>query len=115
MIYNILSHRTAICKVNDARQELECNDTGACQGNISAALFFIYYIWNMMKEIKSKKIKFSDDGTLYDSAKPEKTTELCIQMSNDITTIMKWTNKWRMPINLGKTKCMLFSKNGKNL
>ena len=31
-------------------------------------------------------------------------------MKEDLYKVMTWCNEWQMPINLEKTKCMLFSK-----
>ena len=114
LVNNILSSRSALCKVNNITQEITCNDTGACQGNNSAALFFTYYIRKMMKDTTCNRIKFSDDGSLYKSAKIEDIPQLSIQMKEDLYKVMTWCNKWHMPINLEKTKCMLFSKDHEN-
>ena len=114
LINNILTNRKATCKVNNIQEDFNCSDTGACQGSISAALFFIYYIRDMMDDIKSKKVKYSDDGTIYDSCPPELLQHLAITMSEDLSKVMKWSNKWRMPMNLMKTNAMLFCKNNNN-
>ena len=115
LVNNILSSRTALCKVNSINEEITCSDTGACQGNNSAALFFVYYIRKMMEDITCSKIKFSDDGTLYKSANIEDIPQLSMQMKEDLYKVMTWCNKWHMPINLEKTKCMLFSKDPENI
>ena len=110
LVKNILCNRRAICKVNDISKEFECSDTGACQGSNSAGLFFIYYIRKMMNDILSAKIKYSDDGTIYKSSEIENIPDLAKSMCEDFSTIMKWCKKWRMPVNLDKTKWMLFCK-----
>ena len=54
--------RSTLSKVNNTTQEISCNDTGACQGSSSVALFFVYCI-------RWCKIELLDDGTIYESAK----------------------------------------------
>ena len=114
LVNNILSSRSALCKVNNITEEIHCSDTGACQGSNSAALLFIYFVRKMMEEVTCKKIKFSDDGTIYESANIEEIPQLTTHMKENLIKIMSWCNKWHMPINLEKTKCMLFSKDPVN-
>ena len=67
-----------------------------------------------MEGVTSKKIKFSDDGTIYESAKIEGIPQLTTHMKENLIKIMPWCNKWHMPINQKKTKCMLYSKDPVN-
>ena len=65
LVWNILHNRTALVKVNDLNKSIPCTDTGACQGNSSAAVMFTFLIRKMMKNTSCNKIKYSDDGNLY--------------------------------------------------
>ena len=110
LVWNILHNRTALVKVNDLNKSIPCTDTGACQGNSSAAVMFTFLIRKMMKNTSCNKIKYSDDGNLYISGPPEEAQQMANTICNDLKLISKWSYKWRMPINLSKTKYMILNR-----
>ena len=50
-----------------------------------------------------------DDGTLWTCGSD--TEELAVLMDRDLQSISRWTFKWRMKLNEGKTKYVLFTRN----
>ena len=108
-IWNYLIERTFICKVNSIKKICTNSNTGVGQGSNCAALLFIFYIREMMNNNISKYIKYADDGTIYITGKNIKIMEELIQ--EDLQNINKWCEKWRMPINIKKTKVIVFRRN----
>ena len=100
----------ATLKVNDVEQDISDLDTGACQGSSSAAVMFTFNIRDMMKNVKSCRIKYSDDGNLYITGPPEKAQGMANLLSQDLNNISKWCFKWRTPINISKTKYMIWNR-----
>ena len=110
LVWNILHNRTALVKVNDLSKSIPCTDTGACQGNNSAAVMFTFFIRKMMQQTTCQKIKYSDDGNLYISGPPEQAQQMANIICQDLKSISKWSHKWRMPINISKTKFMILNR-----
>ena len=66
---------------------------GLPQGCVISALLFILFIVDCFENVKSKKVKFADDGTIWITGK--NWMELIKQLEEDFTKIMIWANKWR--------------------
>ena len=62
----------------------------------------------MSKNI-SNHMKYADDGTIYITGNNITNMEEIIQ--EDLQNINKWCDKWRMPINMKKTKVIVFRRN----
>ena len=93
LIWNILHDRKATVKVNDTQKVVSDLQTGACQGSSSAAVMFTFNIRDMMKKVKSCRIKYSDDGNLYITGPPDKAQEMANLLSQDLNNISKWCFK----------------------
>ena len=63
-----------------------------------------------MNEDQSYKTKYSDDGIIYKSSAIGNLLDLAQSTCEDFSAIMKQCKKWRMPVNLDRTKWMLFCK-----
>ena len=110
IVWNILHSRNATIKVNNSQTDLHDLNTGACQGSSSAAVMFTFNIREMMKNVQSCKIKYSDDGNLYITGPPEQAQEMANILSQDLNNIAKWCHKWRTPINMSKTKYLILNR-----
>ena len=110
IVWNILHSRNATIKVNNSQMDLHDLNTGACQGSSSAAVMFTFNIREMMKNVQSCKIKYSDDGNLYITGPPEQAQEMANILSQDLNNIAQWCHKWRTPINMSKTKYLILNR-----
>ena len=63
-----------------------------------------------MDGVKANYFKYSDDGTCYITGPTSQLSNIESTLSNDLQMIINWCTKWRMPINLGKTKYIVFSR-----
>ena len=108
--WNILTNRTAHCEVNDIKETVNCLNTGTCQGSYSAAHFFTFAVRKMMEQINGRKLKYFNDGNSFRSGPDNNIQLIANKISIDLQNMVNWSHKWRLPINLGKTKFMVFSK-----
>ena len=80
---------------------------GLPQGCVISALLFILFIVDCFENVKSKKVKFADDGTIWITGK--NWMELIKQLEEDFTKITILANKWRLKISILKTEFCVFS------
>ena len=100
-------------KLNIRLGDSELNDLacllGLPQGSILAPLLFIFYISEMLKEVKSDKYKFADDASLF-TEKSDKASAIK-GMQEDMNLIYAWVKKWRFRINCQKGKTEIMAVN----
>ncbi|CAG2202636.1 unnamed protein product [Mytilus edulis] len=107
-INSFLTNRTARCMLNNFFGEQFDTKIGLPQGSVLSPTLFNIFIADIMDNTKGENCKFADDGTLWHKGKDIK--EMKERTSEDVKTILKWTEKWRINVNLEKCEVCLFSK-----
>ena len=81
-------------------------DIGVPQGSVIAPILFILFVRDIATSFP-KHIKFADDLTVWVRHTNIKTAASLLE--GQLTTLVKWTNKWRLIINVTKTEVICFS------
>ena len=79
---------------------------GLLQGCVISALLFILFSVDCFEKVKSNKVRFADDGTIWRIGK--NWMELVKQLEEDFMRIMKYANKWRLKISMVKLNFVYF-------
>ena len=83
-------------------------DLGVPQGSVISPLLFILFIVDMFEDVTSHKAKFADDGTIWRTGSD--VDLLATALKNDLECVKKWTERWRLKMNVEKTETCCFSK-----
>ena len=66
------------------------------------------YIVDCYANVKSEKVKITDDGTIWRTGTVW--LELVKGLEEDFKWIMKWAKQWRLKLSIGKTEFCVFSQ-----
>ena len=80
---------------------------GLPQGSVCSPLRFNLFINDIFVLVKGKKVKFADDGTIWQTGSDAKLLEETLEM--DLVEIREWTKKWRMKLIIEKREFCIFS------
>ena len=102
-----MSDRTQQTKANGILSNTVDIDCGVPQGSILGPLLFLVYINDVQKLCENVKISlFADDTVMYTSSPSE---QLAVeQMQKGIDTFVHWCDKYKLTVNIDKTKYMGF-------
>ena len=107
LIDSFLTSRMVKLNINGYQgDERECEAYGLPQGSALSPVLFKIYIMDILDDVsESPEIaiyKFADDGTIKISCE---TTQQCLTGLNSvISSLNRWTGRWRMVINCNKNK-----------
>ena len=76
--------------------------SGIPQGSILGPILFIIFINDMPKAVDSMMKLFADDAKIFKAI--ESMDDISI-IQNDINTLLDWSHKWQLPLNIAKCKC----------
>ncbi len=62
----------------------------------------------MFKDVHCEKVKFADDGTIWKTGSNE--SLLAADIEKDLETVKKWTDRWRIKMNVDKTEVCCFRR-----
>jgi len=111
---NYLRGRQQYVQINNSRSEIDIITCGVPQGSVLGPLLFIIYTNDMPDNlIHTKAILFADDTTIFQSH--DNLTDLFQLMNTDLRTLTDWFKANKLSLNTGKTNCILFKRNKKNL
>ena len=85
-------------------------ELGLPQGSVLSPLL----LSDIYSGVVCERVKFADDGTLWTcGSDTEELADLMNRdlMNRDLQNISRWTFKWRMKLNAGKTEYVLFTRN----
>ena len=84
---------------------------GTPQGSCLGPLIYLIFTNDLAKNLTfSNSIMFADDTTLYKTHENLRYLKWC--MEQDITNLIDWFKENKLTLNLDKTACILFKKNG---
>ena len=107
-IHNFLHDREAYCYLPGSSYSKFKTDKGLPQGSVLSPILFCLFLIDIFTGVKSEKIKFADDGTIWQTGADIKA--LIQDLERDLKTIVEWTKKWRMKIYIDKTEFCVFSR-----
>ena len=107
LLRSYLSNRSQYVDLNEQSSELPILH-GVPQGSVLGPLLFILYI-NDLSLVSPNlfKLFFADDTVILNSGKD--IAQIADQLNTDLITLVDWLNFNKLSLNIGKTKCMLFS------
>ena len=112
-IKDFLTGRTATINMNGFKGKKFSSYLGLPQGSVIAALLFILFIADWYLKVKSEKVKFADDGTIWITGKDWH--ELVENLRRNFKEIMAWAKKWRLKLSMVQTEFCMFSLNNQVL
>ena len=91
--------------------EYKAINFGTPQGSCLGPLIFIIFTNDLHKQLQHcNSILFADDTTIYKSHRNLKYLSWCVE--DDMSTIVKWFQANKLTLNIDKTVCLLFQKQG---
>ena len=77
--------------------------SGVPQGSVLGPILFLIFINDLDDDLSSKVLKFADDIKVFRTVKTDTDKET---LQDDLTKLVKWSQKWQMLFNFGKCKCI---------
>ena len=81
--------------------------SGVPQGTVLAPLLFLCFINDLPEKITSKIRLYADDVLLYSTIN---SVEDCYNLQEDLNTLNKWSQTWKMIINTSKCEFLRITK-----
>ena len=66
-------------------------------------ILFLIFINDLDDDLSSKVLKFADDTKVFRTVKTDTDKET---LQDDLTKLVKWSDKWQLLLNFGKCKCI---------
>ena len=107
-LQSFLESRQAFCYMKGSDNSKFCTMLGLPQGSVLSPLLFNLFIKDIYALVEGKKVKFADDGTIWQTGPDAKL--LVEALERDLVKITEWTKKWRMKLNIEKTEFCLFNR-----
>ena len=102
-IQDFLSDRYQYVSINNCNSDMLNVTSGVPQGSVLGPTLFVYFINDLPKVAQNIVKIFADDTKLYSKIKSE---EDCLNLQDDINTLVKWSEKWMMKFNSDKCKML---------
>ena len=77
--------------------------SGVPQGSVLGPILFLIFINDLDDDLSSKVLKFADDTKVFRTVKTDTDKDT---LQDDLTKLVKWSEKWQMLFNFGKCKCI---------
>lgn len=110
-IKNYLSDRYQRVIVDNTSSSWASIHAGVPQGSILGPLLFLIFINDLTENVVSNIRLFADDSMIF--LPVEDPTQAANLINEDLIRIHKWSEKWLVTFNAGKTKSMIFSRKNK--
>ena len=68
-------------------------------------ILLLIFIKDLNDDLSSKVLKYADDTKVFRTVKTYSDKET---LQDDLTKLVKWSEKWQMLLNFGKCKCIHF-------
>ena len=102
-IQDFLSARTLQVWVGDSCSSPGNVKSGVPQGSVLGPLFFIIYVNDVPKQVKSNLVMFADDTKMYRAIRNEGDEQV---LQEDLDSLLRWSDKWLLRFNVSKCKVM---------
>ena len=109
LIADYLNERYQFVQIDDQMSDLTKIQYGVPQGSILGPILFNIYVSDLANHTNSSCIQFADDTTFYKHTKVNEISTCAKLMSDDISSIKRYSVESNLIINKKKTKTMLFS------
>ena len=104
-IQDFLLNRSQTVKVGNEYSNSSPVVSGIPQGSVLGPTLFTIFINDLPECVESFCKIFADDTKVYNSSYNHS------QIQKDLNEIYAWSDKWQLPFNAGKCKCMHFGQN----
>ncbi|RYA69761.1 reverse transcriptase family protein, partial [Enterobacter cloacae complex sp. 2DZ2F20B] len=106
LISSYLSNRVQVVNYNGYESSKTVVSSGVPQGSILGPLFFVIYINDVVRDIKSNVLMYADDLKIF---REVNSFEDCLSLQNDLHTFHNWSNSNLLPVNYAKCYIMSFT------
>ena len=107
-LQSFLNSKQAFCYMKGSDNSKFSTEMGLPQGSVLSPLLFNLFMKDIYAEVQGKKVKFADDGTIWQTGSDVKGLAEALEV--DLTKVKEWTKRWRMKLNVEKTEFCLFSR-----
>ena len=109
-IRSFLSNRFQCVRVDDDFSSWKPVKSGIPQGSVLGPILFVIFINDMPEMVINLCQLFADDAKLFCSVnlRDEERNKV---LQKDINALVEWSNKWQLPFNVGKCKCLHIGRN----
>lgn len=106
LVSNYLKDRKYQVELNGSFSQEREIKAGIPQGSVLGPLLYLLYTADFPKNDKTNIAQFADDTAIYTQSRKE--SVLIKNLQNHITSIEKWSKKWRTKINPQKSQAVIF-------
>ena len=104
-IENFLTDRYQSVNVGSEKSQLSKVTSGIPQGSVLGPILFTIFINDLPDHISTQCKIFADDTKIYSPSRNNNSIQ------KDLDELQKWSEKWQLPFNTNKCKCMYYGKN----
>ena len=104
-IRSFLSNRSQCVRVDDDLSSWKPVKSGIPQGSVLGPILFVIFINDMPDMVHNLCQLFADDAKVYCSV-DLRNEESNKSLQNDLNALVDWSEKWQLPFNIGKCKCL---------
>ena len=107
-IRSFLSNRKQRVIINGVCSDLTAVTSGIPQGSVLGPTLFLIYVNDLPETVSSHLKMFAEDTKIYRPIEENIDKEI---LQNDLDKLMKWSDKWHLPFNIGKCKILHLGTN----
>ena len=107
-IEDFLCNRSQYVSINENHSEMLNVTSGVPQGSVLGPTLFVYFINDLPSVAQNITKIFADDTKLYSKITSE---DDYLSLQDDINSLVKWSEKWKMKFNSDKCKMLHLGRN----
>ena len=110
-IKDFLSSRKQRVVLGGRKSEWQNVTSGIPQGSVLGPILFTIFINDMPDVVHSCMKLFADDAKVFRAIESFEDISL---IQEDIDKLLRWSEKWQLPLNINKCKCIHYGKKNEN-